>query len=74
MGSAGKDSQHNRARLRSGEKEPVMTQMKTGLAERTHMVGHVSHAAQVRVDQRVKEIVARRVALDRARRAAQRLN
>jgi len=52
----------------------VITLMKTGLTERIRTVGHVSHTAQVRVDQRVKEIVARRVALDRARRASQRLN
>jgi hypothetical protein len=74
MGSAGSDSQHNRARLRSGEKEPVITLMKTGLTERARTVGHVSHAAHACVDQRVKDIVARRVALDRARRASQRLN
>ena len=48
--------------------------LKRGPPERARTVGHISHAAQVRVDQRVKEIVARRVALDRARRAAQRLN
>jgi hypothetical protein len=36
-------------------------------------VGHITHAAQARVDQRIKEILARRVALDRARGAAQRL-
>lgn len=41
--------------------------------ERTRTVGHISHPAQMRVDQRVKEILARRVALDRARRAAKRL-
>jgi hypothetical protein len=46
---------------------------KPGLTERARTVGHTAHAAQVRIDQRVKEILARRVALDRARRAAQRL-
>lgn len=58
------------ARLRTGEKEPVMT-LKPELTERTRKVGHISHAAQLRVDQRVQKILARRVALDRARRAAQ---
>jgi hypothetical protein len=48
--------------------------LKPGLTEHARMVGYVSHAAQVRVDQRVKEILARRVALDRARSAAQRLD
>jgi hypothetical protein len=70
---ASNDSQHNRARLRSGEKEAVMT-LKPGPTERARAVGHISHIAQARVDQRVKEILARRVALDRARRAAQRLD
>ena len=48
--------------------------LKPGPPERTRRVGHISHAAQVRVDQRVKKILARRVALTRARRAAQQLN
>ncbi len=48
--------------------------LKPGLTEPARGVGHISHAAQMRVDRRVKEIFARRVALDRARRAAQRLN
>jgi hypothetical protein len=48
--------------------------LKSERAERVPTVGYISHAAQARVDQRVKEILARRVALDRARRAAQRLN
>ena len=47
--------------------------VKPGLPERARKVGHISHAAQARVDQRVKEIACR-VALDRARRAAHRLN
>jgi hypothetical protein len=47
---------------------------KPGLTERAPTVGHLSHAAQMRIDQRVKEILARRVALDRARRAAERFN
>ena len=42
----------------------------TGRAGR---VGHISHAAQTRIDQRVKEILARRAALDQARGAARRL-
>jgi hypothetical protein len=46
----------------------------TGPTKRAATVGHISHDARVRVDQRVKEILARRVALDRARRAALRLN
>jgi hypothetical protein len=42
--------------------------------ERARTVGHISHDARVRVDQRVKEILARReVAVQRARRAARRL-
>jgi hypothetical protein len=42
--------------------------------QRARTVGHISHDAGVRVDQRVKEILARReVALERVRRAAQRL-
>ena len=48
--------------------------LKPGLNEPARTVGHISHAAQTRIDQRVKEILARRVALDRAQRAAQRLN
>ena len=48
--------------------------LKPGPPERARMVGYVPHAAQIRVDQRVKEILARRVALDRVRRAAQQLN
>jgi hypothetical protein len=48
--------------------------LKPGLTERARTVGHISHVAQVRVDHRVKEILARQVALDRARRAAQRVN
>ena len=47
---------------------------KAGRTERARKVGHISRAAQTRIDQRVTEILARRVALDRARRAAQRLN
>jgi hypothetical protein len=47
---------------------------KPGLTERPRAVGHIPHAAQVRVDQRVREILARRVALDRARHAAKRVN
>jgi hypothetical protein len=47
---------------------------KPGPPERARTAGHISRAAQARVDQRVKEILARRVALDRARRAAQQLN
>jgi hypothetical protein len=43
-------------------------------SERPRTVGHTSHGAQVRVDQRVKEILARQVAIDRARRAAQSVN
>jgi hypothetical protein len=42
--------------------------------ERPRTVGHVSHNAQVRVDRRVTQIVARReAALRQARRAAHRL-
>jgi len=49
--------------------------------ERTQTVGHISQDAQVRVDQRVKEIldrreapVARDAAVEQARRAARNLN
>ena len=43
--------------------------------QRARTVGHISHDASVRVDQRVKEILARRDAeVERARRAAARLN
>jgi hypothetical protein len=42
--------------------------------QRGHTVGYVSHDARVRIDQRVKEILARReAAVERARRAARRL-
>ena len=53
-----------------GEKEPGMA-LKQG---RTKTVGHLPHDAVVRVDKRVKEILARReAALQHARRAAERL-
>jgi hypothetical protein len=45
-----------------------------GPTERARTVGHVSRATQVHVDRRVQDILARRVALERARRAAQRVN
>ena len=42
--------------------------------QRARTVGHISRDARVRVDQRVKEILARRqAAVERARRAAARL-
>jgi hypothetical protein len=42
--------------------------------QRERTVGHISHDARERVDQRVKEILARREgAMERARRAARRL-
>ena len=47
--------------------------LKPAPPERTRRVGHITHAAQVRVNQRVEKILARRVALARARRAAQQL-
>jgi len=50
-------------------------------AEHARTVGHISHAARARVDQRVKEILDRRdaevvrhAAVERARRAARHLN
>ena len=53
-----------------GKKEPGMA-LKRG---RTKTVGHLPHDAVVRVDKRVKEILARReAALQHARRAAERL-
>jgi hypothetical protein len=48
--------------------------LKPGPTERPRTIGHTPHAAQVRVDQRVREIVARRVALERAQHTAQRVN
>jgi hypothetical protein len=48
--------------------------MKPGRIESARTVGHISHAAQVRVDQRVQDILARRRALEHPRRAAQRVN
>jgi hypothetical protein len=53
--------------------EPSMT-LKSQPREHARTVGHVSHASQVRVDRRVQDILARRAALDRARRAAQHIN
>jgi hypothetical protein len=48
--------------------------LKSSRTERARTVGHISHDARVRVDQRVKEILARReAAVERARRAARRL-
>jgi hypothetical protein len=42
--------------------------------QRARTVGHISRDARARVDQRVKEILARReAAVERARRAAARL-
>ncbi len=42
--------------------------------QRARTVGHISRDARTRVDQRVKEILARReAAIERARRAAARL-
>jgi hypothetical protein len=44
-------------------------------AERARTAGHVSHDAQLRVDQRVKTILDRReAAVGQARRAARRLS
>ena len=55
-------------------KEPQMA-LKTGLAKRSRTVGYTSHAAQRRIYQRVKKILDRRDdAVERARRAARRLN
>ena len=54
-------------------KQPVMA-LKQPRTQRARTVGHISHDARVRVDQRVKEILARRDAeVERARRAAARL-
>ena len=48
--------------------------LKPRRTERVRTVGHISHDARVRVDKRVKEILARReAAVERARRAARRL-
>jgi hypothetical protein len=48
--------------------------LKAPRTQRARTVGHISHDARVRVDQRVKEILARReAAVERARRAARRL-
>ena len=48
--------------------------LNSGPSERARTVGYVSHASQLRVDQRVQDILVRHAALDRARRAAQRIN
>jgi hypothetical protein len=49
--------------------------LKTGPTRRARTVGHISHDARVRIDERVKKILDRRAdALERARRAARRLN
>ena len=48
--------------------------LKPSRTQRARTVGHISHDAGARVDQRVKEILARReAAVERARRAAARL-
>jgi hypothetical protein len=48
--------------------------LETKRTESARMAGHVSHDAQGRVDERVKEILARReAAVRQARHAAQRL-
>jgi hypothetical protein len=52
-----------------GKKEPGMALK----PRRTRTVGHLPHDALVRVDKRVKEILARREAALRARHAAERL-
>lgn len=51
------------------KKEPGMAPK----PERTKIVGYLPHDALVRVDERVKAILARQAALERARRAAERL-
>ncbi len=49
--------------------------LKPPRTQRKRTVGHISHDARVRVDQRVKEILARRDnEVERARRPAARLN
>jgi hypothetical protein len=49
--------------------------LKPPRSKRARTVGHISHDAGVLVDKRVKEILARRqAAVERARRAARRLN
>jgi hypothetical protein len=48
--------------------------LKSPRTQRARTVGHISHDAGVRVDHRVKEILARRdAAMGRARHAARRL-
>jgi hypothetical protein len=48
--------------------------LKPSRTQRARTVGHISHDARVRVDERVKQILARReTAVERARRAARRL-
>jgi hypothetical protein len=42
---------------------------KPGPIERARTVGHTSHATQTRIDDRVRDILARRAQLDHARRA-----
>jgi len=49
--------------------------LKTAPKKRTRTLGHIPHDAQMRIDRRVKRIFDRREGeLERARRAARRLN
>jgi hypothetical protein len=49
--------------------------LKAAPTKRARTVGHISHDAQMRIDRRVKKILNRREgALEKARRAARRLN
>jgi|tagenome__1003787_1003787.scaffolds.fasta_scaffold19123034_2 hypothetical protein len=55
--------------------ERVTTPIDPGPPTRARTVGHVTRDAQLRVDRRVRQILARReVAVERARRAARRLS
>ena len=60
---------------RTSHEKGAMMALKPPRTQRERTVGHISHDARVRVDQRVKEILARRdTEVERARRAAARLN
>ena len=61
-----------RRRERTGRGRSRMALKEVG-TEHARTVGHVSRQAQVRVDERVERILARRAALRQARLAARRL-
>jgi hypothetical protein len=48
--------------------------LKSGPTRRARTAGHISREAQLRIDRRVKKILDRKSAVERARRAARRLS